>query len=130
METRNFACFIVAGFVGMALTASATQAFGGPRDVVVAGKRLDAETSRVVSYRDLNLVVIRDQKTLRHRISYTADDLCGELNGSRDSAMTCAREAVFGTRDQVAAAIERAQLKLAGKPFGPEIAISMVIGSQ
>ena len=130
MNARNFACFIAAGFISATLTVSATHAFGNPRDVVVSGKRFNPETQRIVSYRDLDLTVIHDQKTLRHRISYAADDLCGVINSLPDMQTTCERDAIYGTRDQVAAAIERAQLKLAGKPFGPAIAISLVIGSR
>jgi hypothetical protein len=42
----------------------------------------------------------------------------------------CANQAVDSTDDQVAAAISRAEAKLAGHTVGPAIAISMVIGSR
>ncbi len=129
MNSRNFACLVAAGFTGVTITVSASQAFAGPRDVVVEGRRLDPETQRLVSYKDLNLAFKPGQKVLRTRISYTAHDLCGDLNSQQDDQDICARGAIGSTRNQVAAAIERAKLQMAGKAFGPAIAITMVIGS-
>lgn len=129
MDTRKIACIVAAGFIGVGLTASATHAFAQPPDAVVKGERLDPETQRVVSYKDLNLAFRPDQKTLDGRIYKTANDLCFDLNGL-DGLSGCRDDAVHSTDDQVARAIERAKRQMAGLPAGPAVAISMVIGSR
>lgn len=131
MNSRNVLTLIAAGFVGVALVGAATQAGASPQEVVVSGKAIDPETQRAVFYRDLNLAFRSDQKVLNRRIWRTASALCIDLNGyGLDQSYSCAREAVDSTDDQVAAAIARAKLRMAGKPTGPAIAISMVIGSR
>lgn len=95
--------------------------------VVVQGQRIDPELQRVVSYRDLNLAFRDGQKTLTHRIVRMARSLCWDLNGDNKLA-SCTTGAVHSTDDQVAAAIDRAERKMAGLPVGPAIAISMVVG--
>ena len=99
--------------------------------MVVEGKRFDPETQRIVRFGDLNLASRPDQKVLMRRISATARGLCSDL-GYLDlsESFTCANQAVHGTDDQVAAAITRAQDKLAGRAVGPAIAISIVVGSR
>ena len=130
MDTRKTACILAASFIGLGLTASATHAFAKPpREAVVEAPRIDRVTQRVVSYRDLNLAFRADQKKLGSRIWRTASSLCFELNGY-DGHMTCTGDAVHSTDDQVAAAIERAKLRMAGLPVGPAVAISMVIGAR
>jgi UrcA family protein len=130
MESRKIACLFAAGFIGVGLTATATAADAKPRqdrDVVV--NAFNPETQRRVSYADLNLAVRPDQRVLVSRISTTASSLCRELNGV-DWVDGCTRAAVRSTDDQVAAAIDRAQRKMAGLSVGPAIAITMVIGSR
>jgi len=117
-----------AGFLGVTLTAGATHAFAGPRDVVVQGERIDPELQRTVSYGDLNLAKRFGQKTLKGRIYRTASGLCSDLNPSYDGG--CIRGAVRSTDDQVVQAIDRAKRQMAGLSVGPVIAISMVIGVQ
>ena len=128
MDNRKLACMVAAGFLGVTLTAGATNAFAGPRDVVVQGTRIDPELQRTVSYRDLNLAERFGQKTLKGRIYRTASSLCFDLNGP--NAGNCTRDAVHSTDDQVAQAIDRAKRQMAGLSVGPPIAISMVIGVQ
>lgn len=128
MDNRKFACMAAAAFLGITLTAGATNAFAGPRDVVVEGKRIDPELQRTVSYRDLNLAERPGQKTLKGRIHRTASSLCFDLNGP--FAGDCAWNAVRSTDDQVAQAIDRAKRQVAGLSVGPPIAIAMVIGVQ
>jgi UrcA family protein len=125
--TLSGAIAITAG--GFALTA--TTAVGQPpkATVVVEGQRIDPELQRIVSYRDLNLAFRSDQKTLNTRIHWTARDLCLDLNGY-DKLSRCTTDAVHSTDDQVAAAIDRADRKMAGLPIGPAVAISMVIGTK
>jgi UrcA family protein len=119
-----------AGFIGLGLTAAVT-ADAKPRDIVVEGKRFDPETQRRVSYADLNLAFRPQQKVLMRRISTTARVLCDDLGYAPGrETWACTSDAVHSTDDQVAAAIERAELKMAGKPVGPAIAISMVVGSR
>ncbi len=129
MDYRKLACVVAAGFLGATLTAGATNAFAGPRDVVVQGTRIDPELQRAVSYRDLNLAEQPGQKILKSRIYRTASGLCFDLNGSYSHA-SCTRGAVRSTDGQVAQAIDRAQRQMAGLSVGPAIAISMVIGAQ
>jgi len=118
---------VAAGFLGITLTAGATNAFAGPRDVLVQGTRIDPELQRTVSYRDLNLAERFGQKTLKGRIYRTASGLCLDLNGLY-SHETCTHGAIRSTDDQVAQAIDRAKRQMAGLSVGPPIAISMVIG--
>jgi UrcA family protein len=129
MNNRSIACLIAASFVGVGLVGAATQAGAAPTDVVVKGKSIDPETQRSVYYGDLNLAVRPDQRTLNRRIWGTASSLCFDLNGV-DAIGVCTRDAVHSADDQVAAAIDRARLRMAGKPVGPAIAISIVIGAR
>lgn len=126
MDNRILACMATAGFLCVTLTAGATNAFAGPRDVLVQGTRIDAELQRTVSYRDLNLAERVGQKTLKGRIYRTASNLCSDLNPSFDGG--CTGNAVRSTDDQVEQAIYRAKRQMAGLSVGPAIAISMVIG--
>ena len=128
MEGRSIAGLISAGFLGVGLTAAATGAEAkSPRTIVV--EAVNPDLQRRVSYADLDLTVKPDQKLLKHRISTTAEDLCFDLNGS-PYAGSCHSDALASTRDQVAAAIYRAERKMAGYAVGPAIAISMVIGNR
>ena len=130
MDSRKLACMAAAAFIGVGLTAAVT-ADAKPRDIVVEGSKFDPGTQRRVSYADLNLAFRPQQKVLMRRISSTAHNLCGDLGYSYPSERwDCTSDAVHSTDGQVAAAIERANLKMAGKPVGPAIAISMVVGSR
>jgi len=128
MDNRKLACMVAAGFLGATLTAGATNAFAGPGDVVVEGKRIDPELQRKVFYHDLNIAERSGQKALNGRIYRTASSLCFDLNGPY--AYGCTKDAVRSTDDQVAQAIDRAKRRLAGLSVGPPIAISMVLGVQ
>jgi UrcA family protein len=125
-----------AGFLGTLLVTAATQpAFSKPRngDVVVTGTRFDPVTMRRVSYEDLNLTLRGDQKQLRGRIHYAADDVCGPALGYEvrdDSQERCVERAERGTYFQVYKAIKRAKLQLAGHAVGPAIAISITAGTK
>ncbi len=128
MDNRKFACMAAAAFLGVSLTAGATNAFAGPREVVVEGTRIDPKLQRTVSYRDLNLAERPGQKILKARIYRTADSLCFDLNGPY--SQDCAWSAVRSTDAQVAQAIDRAKRQLAGLSVGPPVAIAMVLGAQ
>jgi UrcA family protein len=129
MDSRKIVCITAAGFVGLGLVSAATSAAAKPRDVVVTGKRIDPELQRRVSYADLNLALRPDQRVLNGRIFTTAHQLCWDVNGF-DADQDCTYDAVDSTDDQVAAAIDRAQRKMAGLPVGPAVAISMVVGAR
>lgn len=124
MGNSKLACLIAAGLVGVGVSAVATGAEASPRDVTVTAT--DPTLQRRVSYADLNLAMKPDQRVLRHRISYTANDLCFAINEYDDRS--CRNFAIDSTRDQVKRAIARAEQKMAGIAVGPPIAISMVIG--
>lgn len=131
MEARNIACVVAAGFIGLGLTASATNAWGRPpREAVVTAPRIDPALQRRVSYADLNLAYRQDQKTLHGRIWRTADQLCFDLNSSSPDVDDCTNFAVHSTDGQVALAIDRAKRQMAGLPVGPAIAIAMSLSGQ
>ena len=129
MESRNLACLLAAGFLGVGLTTVAASADARP--IVVEGERFNPELQRRVSYADLNLAVRPDQQTLQRRIQRTASGLCRDLD-QRDfhENFICTSDAVRSTDSQVSFAIARAKDKLAGRPVGPAIAITMVAGSR
>jgi len=129
MDNRKLACLVAVGFLGVTLSAGATNAFAGPRDVSVQGTRIDPALQRKVSYDDLNLTERSGRKALESRIFQTAGGVCFDLNGLYYHDK-CTRDAVQSTDEQVAQAIERAQRQMAGLAVGPAIAISMVIGVQ
>ena len=128
MDSRKIACMVAASFLGTTLTAGASDALAGPRDVLVQGSRIDPELQRTVSYSDLNLAERFGQKALKARIYRTASSLCSDLNPSFDGG--CTLNAVRSTDDQVEQAVDRAKRQMAGLSVGPAIAISMVIGIQ
>lgn len=128
MDNRKFACMAAAAFLGVTLTAGATNALAGPRDVVVEGQRIDPKLQRKVFYHDLNIAERAGQKMLKARIYRTADSLCFDLNGP--FADPCTADAVRSTDTQVADAIYRAERRMAGLSVGPPVAIAMVIGVQ
>jgi UrcA family protein len=129
MNSRKLACLVAAGFLGAGLVSAATQSHAAPRpDATIEGKSIDPALQRTVSYKDLNLAFQPDQRRLDRRIWRTASTLCVEINGFFDNG--CTTYAVHSTDDQVAAAIQRAKLRMAGLPAGPAVAISMVIGAQ
>jgi UrcA family protein len=130
MNTRNTACIAAAIFVGVGLTATATHALGAPpRTIVVAAKHIDPMLQRRVSFADLNLAVRSQRSVLRGRIWRTAGELCFDLSGIEDGS-DCRMFAVRSTHRQFAAAVARAERKMAGLPVGPAVAISMVITSR
>ena len=125
MQKQKVACMTAAGFLGILLvTATATPAFSQSR-VVVEAPRVDPALQRKVFYHDLNLAQSRDQRLLRNRIYQTAQSLCFDINLVRED--TCPSNAVRSTSGQVKAAIQRAELRMAGKPAGPDVAITMAI---
>ena len=128
MDNRKFAYIAAAAFLGVTLTVGATNAFAGPRDVVVEGTRIDPKLQHKVFYHDLNLAERPGQKTLKGRIHRTASGLCFDLNGQY--SQDCTWGAVRSTDDQVTQAIDRAKRQIAGLSVGPPIAISMVLGVQ
>jgi UrcA family protein len=126
MDNRKLACITAVGFIAVGLS---TTAIAKPPAVVVEGKRFNPITQRLVSYADLNLAYQADQRTLNHRISSTADGLCYDL-GYYVGDLVCTHDAIHSTDAQVAAAIARAQARMAGLTVGPAIAITMVGGAR
>jgi UrcA family protein len=127
MEQRKIACLFAASFIGVGLSAAATDVHAkSPKTIVV--QAVDPELQRRVSYADLNLARISGQRALKLRIAYTARNLCLDINGFHDP--TCQNFAIDSTRGQVQAAIARAERQMAGLAVGPPIAISMVIATQ
>jgi UrcA family protein len=131
MDTCKTACLFAAIFIGAGITAAAADAKPARSDVTVEARRFDPETQRVVSYADLNLAFRPDQKVLGGRISRTAGKLCNDLGYIwLPDYSGCRSEAIHSTDDQVAAAITRAKMKMAGRSVGPAVAISMVVGAR
>ena len=129
MDTRKLACLFAAGIVGFGLVSTAGSAFAKPNAVVVLARPIDPALQRMVVYDDLNLALSPDQSVLDQRIWRTARRLCFDLNGHYHFR-TCTTRAIHSTDDQVAAATDRAQRKMAGLSVGPAVAISMVIGAR
>jgi UrcA family protein len=125
MDTRKMACVCAASFLGLGITVAGTGVHAKPRSGDVTVTATDPTLQRRVSYADLNLAVKPDQRVLRRRISYTASNLCLDINGWDDGS--CRSFAIDSTRDQVKLAIARAEQQMAGRAVGPPIAISMVI---
>ena len=125
MFTRKASCLLGAGLVGLCLTAASAGANAKPRMGEVTVTATDPALQRKVSYADLNLAVKSGRRALHYRISYTARDLCLDINGWDDG--TCQKFAINSTVDQVKLAIARAERQMAGLAVGPPIAISMVI---
>ena len=130
MDSRKLACVLAAGFLSVTFVGVATNASAKPRDVVIVAQKIDPELQRRVSYRDLNLSVRPDQKILNRRIWLTATDLCLDLNADAGDIGSCTSFAIHSTDDQVTAAIDRAQRKMAGLPVGPAVAISMAMSAR
>lgn len=128
MDSRKFACMFAAGLISLTLVGTATNAAVKPRDVVVVGDKSDPEVQRKVFYADLNLASKPGRKVLASRIWATGRDLCFDLNGYT-SIDACTTGAIHSTDHQVAAAIKRAERKMAGLPVGPAVAISMTISA-
>ena len=125
MQKQKVACMTAAGFLGILLvTATATPAFSQSR-VLVEAPRVDPALQRRVYYGDLNLAMAPHQRVLKNRIFVTAKELCFDINLVRED--TCPSNAVRSTSGQVKAAIQRAELRMAGKPAGPDVAITMAI---
>lgn len=130
MIARKLSCLVVACFIGVGLTGSATEAFSSPlSEVVVEGKRIDPELQRKISYADLNLAGKADRKTLKGRIFRTASDLCFDLNGDIGPSR-CRFDGIHSTDVQFAAAVGRAQRMLAGLLVGPPVKIAMTIDAR
>lgn len=132
MNVRKLAGFAAAGFIGTMVVSAATSSpayskQNYDRETVVTGQRINPALQRRVSYQDLNLVFPAAQETLKGRIRGTANSLCYDLTNGPDETGKCRTFAIRGTKPQVAAAIERAQQRMAGKAVGPDLAISMVI---
>ena len=128
MDMRRVACMTAAGFFSVLLvTTAASPAFGQSR-VLVEAQRVDPSLQRKVSYRDLNLARSGDQLKLHGRISRTARSICADVNGFEEKV--CPAYAIRSTRGQVAEAIERAKLRMAGKAAGPDVAITMAISGR
>ena len=130
MDSRKIACLFAAVLIGAGVTAAAADAKPPRSDVTVEAHRFDPETQRVVSYADLNLALRPDQKALGGRISRTAGSLCKDIGYFQMNLWSCRSNAIHSTDDQVAAAITRAKMKMAGKSVGPAVAISMVVGAR
>ena len=125
MQKQKVACMTAAGFLGILLVAAtATPAFSQSR-VLVEAPRVDPALQRRVYYGDLNLAMAPHQRVLKNRIFVTAKELCFDINLVRED--TCPSNAVRSTSGQVKAAIQRAELRMAGKPAGPDVAITMAI---
>ncbi len=125
IHKRKLVCMTAAGFLGILLTtATVSPAFGQSR-VVIEAPRIDPTLQRRVYYGDLNLATSRHQRVLKNRIFVTAKKLCFDVNLVKEES--CPTNAVRSTTGQVAAAIERAELRMAGQRAGPDVAITMAI---
>jgi UrcA family protein len=113
--------------------SSSASASSQSEPVVVTATR-DAETTRHVSHRDLNLLSLAGQRQLGQRVDYAIKDVCaiGEYYAKRTLAASmdyqaCSDVAWNGARPQIAAAIGRAMAGIdAG---GNEVASTAIVVS-
>ncbi len=99
------------------------------KPVVVTAPAPDQITRRV-SYRDLNLTLATDQRTLNHRVGSAVTYVCSEATMSSDifGRINCRNYAWDGARPQIAQAIERAnQIALTGSSPIAAVAITISI---
>ena len=80
MDTRKSLSMVAAVIVGAGLVGAAAAEASPRKHVIVKATRLDPNLQRTVSYRDLNLASLPDQKVLRGRIRHTAGNLCRGLD--------------------------------------------------
>lgn len=125
IHKQKVVCMTAAGFLGILLTTAAVSPAFGQSRVVIEAPRIDPTLQRRVYYGDLNLATSRHQRVLKNRIFVTAKELCFDVNLVKEE--TCPTNAVRSTTGQVAAAIERAELRMAGRRAGPDVAITMAI---
>lgn len=114
-------CIATCGAILVASAAIATVVIPAEAKppIVVTGPSSDTIT-RHVSFRDLNLATKAGEKALRRRVSYTASDICYELNSdlSVHAKMECRKDAIFDARPQIARAVLRArQMAATGQTF-------------
>lgn len=95
---------------------AATPVLAKSRSVVVTAQRVSDLPTRRVSYRDLNLASVVNQRTLDRRVSYAVKDVCRINDYYSDRTLksyghylACSDIAWGGARPQIAAAIARAQ---------------------
>ena len=102
---------IVGGTLLLAAATGAVAAAPDAKRPVVIKASVDAAV-RHVSYGDLNLASLADQKTLSLRVANAASDVCYVLNDLTrhlNILSACRREAMRGARPQIAEAVVRAQ---------------------
>lgn len=105
----------VAAMTGASVVATAP-AFAQSKPFTVTAPRDSSMTMRQVSYRDLNLASIEDQRTLERRVGYAVKKVCYLDDYSADRSLEtyshfvgCSHAAWDGARPQIAAAVTRAQ---------------------
>lgn len=82
------------------------------RSATVTAPSGDQMTERV-SYRDLNLAIKADEKTLFRRVGGAVHRICYRINGgvsaTSEEHMSCSSDAWAGARPQIRTAVRRAQ---------------------
>ncbi|MGI8930952.1 MAG: UrcA family protein [Sphingomicrobium sp.] len=96
--------------------ACATPALASTDPVVVTAPSGDERPTRVVTYRDLDLTLARDQKRLDRRVDAAIEDVCGlsqsyavRTVSARMSYRACSNEAWTKARAEMGAAVALAQ---------------------
>jgi UrcA family protein len=112
---------ILAGLAVAALAAGAAPAFAqNIEQLTVTGQwngrgEPPASLSRVVSYDDLDLRLVSDQRALHERIQNVARDICDELGEARPDrtnlGRSCEDNAVAGAMSQVRVAVADAMAR-------------------
>ena len=116
---RSSLTFVAAVLTSAVLVSSAAAAAAPSQPVVVTAPRSTELETRLVSYRDLNLGLSQDQRTLHRRVGFAVNDVCGrdDFYAARTVRAfslyrACSDVAWGGATPQIAAAIGRAMAGL------------------
>jgi UrcA family protein len=112
---------VLSGVTASLLVTAATAQAAQEKPVVVYAEPQEGIYTEKVSYRDLNLAVKADQKTLGRRVGGAVRRVCTDANAFGTYAdpvfRDCANDSWDNARPQIARAIARAeQLAASGQP--------------
>jgi UrcA family protein len=129
LANSRLVCLCAAGIVTAVTVTSATSAFAQPLEVVAPRPNFD-ETTRTVSYRDLDLASAEGRQALDRRVKAAVRGVCGgstagiiSLPENRDR-IRCTKLSWQDARPQIASAIAQASMQVAGREGGATIRVA------
>ena len=129
MDHRDMASVVAAGFLGVALTVSATHVLAQPPGTAVVEGTRPSELQATISYADLDLALLGDQQRLKRRIFQAAGQLCGDFTDLNDF-MDCRTDAIRSADDPFAQAVAHAQGEVAELSAAPAMTITMAVSAR